>query len=183
MKKKNILVGISGGIPVYKVCTLVNMFIKNGANVKVIMTHSAKKFVSPLTFQTLINDKVYTDMFKILDTANVEHISLAKWADIFVLVPATANTIGKISNGIADNLLTTVVMALPTKIKVVLVPAMNTEMWNNSIVQGNIEKLRNMKEKYVFIDPIDGMLACRDKGVGKISKNDDILEVVKNNLK
>jgi phosphopantothenoylcysteine decarboxylase / phosphopantothenate---cysteine ligase len=183
MKDKNILVGICGGIPVYKICTLVNLFIKEGANVKVIMTKSAEKFVSSLTFQTLTNNVVYRDMFDVWDEADVKHISLAKWADLFVLAPATANTIGKIANGIADNFLTTVVMAMPKKTKIVFVPAMNSEMWNNKIVQKNINILKDINKKYIFTDPRSGILACRDKGIGKIPKNEDILELVKNILK
>lgn len=183
MKKKNILIGICGGIPVYKVCTLVNLFIKDGAKVKVMMTKSAENFVTPLTFQTLTNDVIYTDMFKIIDKVEVEHISLAKWADVVVLAPATANTIGKIANGIADNFLTTVVMALPKDKKVIFVPAMNSEMWKNEIVQKNINILKNITEKYIFTEPRSGILACRDEGVGKIPKNEDIFKVVKSVLK
>jgi len=183
MKNKNILVGISGGIPVYKVCTLINYFIKEGANVKVIMTKSAQEFVTALTFQTLTNNIVYTEMFRTFDKSEVEHISLAKWADIFVLVPATANTIGKIANGIADNFLTTVVTALSKKIKVIIVPAMNSEMWKNEIVQKNIDILKNVNKKYIFTEPRSGILACRDEGIGKIPKNEEILKIVKNILK
>ena len=144
---KKILVGITGGIAVYKIATLVNNFIKLGAQVKIIMTEAATKFVTPLTFQTLLNDDVYIDMWAAKDTKKVEHISLAKWADVFVLAPATANTIGKIANGISDNLLTTVVMALPQKTKVVVAPAMNIEMWSNPIVKNNIKRLKELDKK------------------------------------
>lgn len=183
MKNKNILIGICGGIPVYKVCTLVNYFLKEGANVKVLMTKSAEKFVTPLTFQALTNDVVYTEMFNTINKKDVEHVSLAKWADIFVLVPATANTIGKITNGIADNFLTTVIMALPEETKVIIVPAMNTKMWKNPIVQRNIEVLKKVSKRYIFMEPVSGVLVCRDKGVGKIPKNEDVLDLVKKNLK
>jgi len=183
MKKKNILIGVCGGIPVYKICTLVNFFIKDGANVKVMMTKSAEEFVTPLTFQTLTNNIVHTDMFKIIDKVEVEHISLAKWADIVVVAPATANTIGKIANGIADNFLTTVVLALPKNKKVVFVPAMNSKMWENEIVQRNVDTLKNITKKYIFTEPRSGILACRDEGIGKIPKNEDILKVVKSVLK
>lgn len=182
MKNKKILVGITGGIAVYKICSLINMFIKEGADVKVIMTEAAIKFVSPLTFQALTNHAVYSDMFEIINKEEVEHISLAKWADIFVLAPATANTIGKVANGILDNLLTTVIAALPQKIKVIIAPAMNSEMWKNPIVQENINKLGKQKNKYIFIEPRSGVLACRDEGIGKLAENKDIFDAVKSSL-
>lgn len=175
IKGKKVLVGITGGIAVYKVATLVNTFIKLGADVKIIMTESATKFVNPLTFQTLLNDNVYVDMWNAKDRNSVEHISLAKWADVFVLAPATANTIGKIANGIADNLLTTVIMALPKHINIILAPAMNVEMWSNKIVQDNISKLKKIDKKYIFIEPRSGILACRDEGIGKLADVDDII--------
>ena len=175
MKNKKILVGVTGGIAVYKTCSLVNMFLKEGADVKVIMTHGATQFVTPLTFQSLTNRPVYVDMWQTYNKEEVEHISLAKWADIVVISPATANIIGKITYGIADNLLTTVVMALPKATPVLIVPAMNTNMWENSIVQKNVETLSKDK-KYIFIDPRKGVLACRDEGSGKIADNKDILE-------
>jgi phosphopantothenoylcysteine decarboxylase / phosphopantothenate---cysteine ligase len=181
MKNKKILVGVTGGVAAYKICSLVNYFIKEGAEVKVIMTAAATKFVTPLTFASLTNNQVYVDMFSEVKS-EIEHVSLAQWADVFVLAPATANTIGKISLGLADNLLTTVVMALPAKTKVIIVPAMNTEMWLNPIVQNNVSVLKK-QGKYKFIDPRAGTLACRLDGQGKIASNEDIFEFVKNNLK
>lgn len=178
MKGKKILVGITGGIAVYKICSLVNMFLKEGADVKVVMTAAATEFVTPLTFQTLTNHEVYVDMWKIINKEEVEHISLAKWADVFIIAPATANTIGKIACGIADNLLLTVVMALPSKTKVLIAPAMNEGMWKNPIVQKNISFLEE-QGKYIFIQPRKGILACRDVGEGKIADNKEILEEVK----
>ena len=177
-KGKKILVGISGGIAVYKIASLVNYFIKYGADVKVIMTRSATEFVAPLTFQSLTNHPVYVDMFKIIDPEQVEHISLAKWSDIFILAPATANTIGKIANGVADNLLTTIIMALPQKTKVIIAPAMNVEMWKNPIVQKNVSSLKSISNKYYFIEPVSGVLACRDEGVGKIADLESIVNYV-----
>jgi len=175
MKNKKILVGVTGGIAAYKMCSLVNMFLKEGADVKVIMTEGATKFVTPLTFQSLTNHPVYTDMWQTYNKDEVEHISLAKWADIMIISPATANIIGKIAHGIADNLLTTVVMALPKEMPVLIIPAMNTNMWENPIVQKNVETLSEYK-KYKFIDPRKGVLACRDEGSGKIADNKEILE-------
>lgn len=182
-KKRKILIGISGGIAVYKIASLTNFFIKGGAEVKIIMTNAATKFVSPLTFQTLTNKSVYLDMFQIMNTDEVEHVALAHWCDIFVLAPATANTIGKIANGIADNLLSTVIMALPSKTRVVLAPAMNVEMWNNPIFKNNINILNKFDHKYIIIEPRSGILACKTSGVGKIADNETILDVVYSNLK
>lgn len=179
MKSKKILLCVTGGIAVYKVCTLVNLFLKEGADVRVIMTSAATQFVTPLTFQALTNHAVYFDMFKLVNYEEIEHITLAKWADICIIAPATANTIGKIANGIADNILTTVIMALPQKTKVIIAPAMNVEMWNNPIVKKNVDSLKKMSNKYIFINPIEGILACRDEGIGKISDNKDIIECVK----
>src|SRR5680860_262152 len=174
MKNKKILIGVSGGIAVYKTCILVNNLLKSGADVKVIMTEAATKFVSPLTFQALTNHAVYIDMFKIVNKEEVEHISLAKWADVLVISPATANTIAKIALGIADNLLTTVTMALPKNTKVVFVPAMNSSMWENPITQKNVSILEKIGDKYIFVSPREGILACRDKGRGKIAKEESI---------
>jgi len=175
MKNKKILVGVTGGIAAYKTCSLVNMFLKEGADVKVIMTEGATKFVSALTFQSLTNHQVYLDMWQTYNKEEVEHISLAKWADIMVISPATANIIGKIAHGIADNLLTTVVMALPKETPVLIAPAMNTNMWENPIVQKNVDALSKDK-KYKFMGTREGVLACRDEGYGKIAENKDILE-------
>jgi len=182
MKNKKILVGITGGIAVYKVCSLVNMFFKEGADVRVVMTPAAIEFVSALTFQTLTNHAVYTNMFETINKEEVEHISLANWADIMLIAPATANTIGKIAQGIADNLLTTIVMALPIETSVVIAPAMNNRMWDNPIMQKNIEILKEQKNKYFFVSPREGILACRHEGKGKIAENEDILEIVKGAL-
>ena len=178
MKNKKILVGVTGGIAAYKTCSLVNMFLKEGADVKVVMTDGATKFVTPLTFQSLTNHPVYLDMWQTYNKEEVEHISLAQWADIMIISPATANIIGKIAQGIADNLLTTVVMALPKETPVLIAPAMNTNMWENPIVQKNVETLTKDK-KYSFMETREGILVCRDEGSGKIAGNEDILKEAK----
>jgi len=175
MKNKKVLVGVTGGIAAYKTCSLVNMFLKEGADVKVVMTRGATNFITPLTFQSLTHHQVYLDMWQVIDKEDVEHISLAKWADIVVISPATANVIGKIANGIADDMLSTVVMALPKETSVLIVPAMNTNMWENPIVQENVKKLVSNK-KYQFADTRKGVLVCRDEGPGKIADNKDIFE-------
>jgi phosphopantothenoylcysteine decarboxylase/phosphopantothenate--cysteine ligase len=179
MLNKKVLIGVTGGIAAYKTCSLVNIFIKNGAEVKVVMTKSATKFVTPLTFATLTTNRVYTDLFENDNPNEVVHINLAKWADVLVIAPATANIIGKITSGIADDLLTTVVMALPLEKKIVLAPAMNVEMWNNAINQNNISRLKTIGSRYIFIDPVEGVLACRDRGKGKIADNNTIFNQVK----
>ncbi len=183
MKKKKILIGITGGIAAYKICSLINQLKKNGHEIKVIMTESATKFVGPITFQTLSNNKVYVDMFAWQENYSTEHISLADWCDIMVIAPATANTIGKISLGLADNLLTSTVLALPKSIPVLIVPAMNVHMWENDIFQNNLKKIKKIKssntqKKYTVIEPRDGILACGYKGKGVIADSKKIIESI-----
>lgn len=170
--EKNIVVGVSGGIAAYKACDVVSKLKKQGFKIDVIMTKNAQEFVSPLTFQTLSNQTVVTDMFETPSDWNVEHIELAKKADVFVIVPATANIIGKIANGIADDMITTTIMA--TEAKKVIVPAMNTKMYHNPIVQENILKLK--RHGYYFIEPVSGLLACGDTGKGKMEDPTVIVE-------
>lgn len=172
LKGKNILLGVTGGIAVYKAADLVSKLRKQHANIDVIMTDGATKFVTPLTFQTMAESIVHTEMFGTIQHFDVEHISLAQRADVVLIAPATANTIGKIANGIADNLLTTVVMA--TTAKVIFAPAMNTQMYNNIIVQENMNKLKSLG--YEFINPGVGLLACGDYGEGKMAEPFDIVE-------
>jgi phosphopantothenoylcysteine decarboxylase/phosphopantothenate--cysteine ligase len=175
---KNILIGITGGIAAYKICSLINFLKKERVEVKVILTEAAQKFITPLTFQTLSGNTVYTDMFKIIDTTQVEHIALAKWCNLMLVAPATANTIGKIANGIADNLLTTVVMALPKETPVLIAPAMNTNMWRNKFVQQNIKKLKEI-DRYHLIGPRSGKLACGDEGEGALVDKKEITAKIK----
>ncbi|WP_024620690.1 bifunctional phosphopantothenoylcysteine decarboxylase/phosphopantothenate--cysteine ligase CoaBC [Metaclostridioides mangenotii] len=171
---KTVILGVSGGIAVYKSCDLVSKLKKLGLNVHVIMTEAATEFVSPLTFQSLSQNYVVSDMFAEPKTWDVEHISLAKKADLFLIVPASANVIGKIANGIADNMLTTTVMA--TKAPILIAPAMNTNMYENVIVQKNIEFLEDLG--YKFVDPDSGRLACGDIGAGKLANVDIIVSRV-----
>lgn len=175
---KNILIGISGGIACYKVCDVVSRLKKLNSNVDVIMTKSAVEFVSPLTFQTLSQNFVYVDMFKEPKTFEVEHISLAKKADIVLIAPATGDIIGKIASGIADDMLTTVIMA--TRAKVIFAPAMNMNMYTNPIVQDNIKKLSEMG--YEFIKPGKGRLACGDYGEGKMAEPEIIVDYILNSF-
>ncbi len=161
---KNIVVGVTGGIACYKAVEVVNDLTKKGYNVDVIMTENAQKFVTPLTFQSLSHNKVVTGMFDEVDKWDTEHISLAKKADLFLIVPATANVIGKIAGGIADDMLTTTVMA--TRATVMIAPAMNTAMWENPIVQDNMTKLTHFG--YQVLGSDEGYLACGDIGSGKL---------------
>lgn len=172
IKDKIIILGITGGIAAYKAAELTRLLIKAGAKVHVIMTRGAAEFVTPLTFQTLSKNPVHTDIFSLTQEADVGHISLADRADLFVIAPATANIIGKIANGIADDLLTTSIMA--TKAPVLLAPAMNCNMYENPIVQGNMERLK--KYGYHFIDSGTGDLACGYEGKGRMAEPSDILE-------
>lgn len=174
LKGKNIILGVTGGIAVYKAADLVSKLKKQEANVEVIMTSASTEFVNPLTFQTMSVNPVHTSMFNEIDKFDVEHISLAQKGDVILIAPATANTIGKIANGIADNLLTTVVMA--SNKKVVFAPAMNTWMYNNPMVQSNIKKLKELG--YYFIKPGSGRLACGDYGAGKMAEPSDIVEFI-----
>ncbi len=165
LKGKKIVLGVSGGIAAYKACELVSRLKKLNADVHVIMTASAAEFVTPLTFQSLSLNQVACDMFESPKYWEIEHISLAKLADVLVIAPATANVIGKLAVGIADDMLTTTVMA--TKAKVIIAPAMNTNMYENPIVQRNIDKLKELG--YSFVEPEEGRLACGDVGRGKLA--------------
>jgi phosphopantothenoylcysteine decarboxylase/phosphopantothenate--cysteine ligase len=178
IKNKKILIGITAGIAIYKICTLVRLFVRNGAQVKVIMTENATKLVSPTTFQALTGSPVYVSMFPPTDFNALDHINLANWADIFILVPATANTIGKIVNGIGDNLLTTVILALPQHIPLIVAPAMNVNMWENIFVQENIKKLKKRKNCYI-IGPTTGILAEGIKGRGRMVEPEEIFKLIK----
>ena len=174
LKGKTVVIGVSGGIAVYKVCDVVSRLKKLNANVHVIMTKGACEFVAPLTFQTMSQNYVVSDMFQDPKTWDVEHISLAKKADLFLVAPATANVIGKIANGICDDMLTTTVAA--TKAKVLIAPAMNTNMYENPIIQRNISTLKEYG--YNFVEPESGRLACGDTGSGKLASPEVIVESV-----
>jgi len=166
LRGKKIVLGVSGGIAAYKACELVSRLKKLNADVHVIMTASAAKFVTPLTFQSLSLNQVAVDMFDTPNYWEIEHISLAKLADVIVIAPATANIIGKLANGIADDMLSTTIMA--TKAKVLIAPAMNTNMYENPVLQRNIKILSELG--YIMIPPAEGRLACGDVGKGKMAE-------------
>ena len=172
---KCVVMGVTGGIAVYKALDVISALRKKDIEVHVIMTESATKFVNPLTFQSISQNMVVTDMFAEPKAWEIQHISLAQKADLMLIAPATANIIGKVANGISDDMLSTTIMAA-SKAKVIFAPAMNTHMYQNKIVQGNIEKLKNYG--YDFIEPASGRLACGDIGVGKLADVNTIVERV-----
>jgi phosphopantothenoylcysteine decarboxylase/phosphopantothenate--cysteine ligase len=174
LANKKIVLGVTGGIAAYKAAELIRALIKSGAQVKVIMTKSAKEFITPLTLQTLSQNQVYTDMFVPVDKYEMAHITLAEFADAFVIAPATANIIGKIASGIGDDLLSTTIMAQekPT----LICPAMNDKMLANPIVQKNINKLK--KFGYTVMESAEGELACKTKGKGRLPEIAEIVEAI-----
>jgi len=173
LKNKNIVLGICGGIAVYKVCDLVRSLIKLEANVTCVMTEAATKFVTPLTFQSLSKNKVCCDMF---DSSyfEIEHISLAQKADVYVIVPATASTISKLANGFADNLVTST--AIATTAKIIVCPAMNHNMYHHKAIEDNINTLKSFG--YEIVDAQPGLLACGVVGDGCLADNETILQKI-----
>lgn len=163
-RDKRILLGVSGGIAVYKAVELLRLLVKAGADVHVIMTRNAGEFVTPLTFQTLSGNPVHSELFNLIQEQEIGHISLADRADLCIVAPATANVIGKVANGIADDLLTTTLMA--TKAPVLFVPAMNVNMWENPLYRENQARLE--RHGYHFMAPVVGALACGWEGQGKL---------------
>lgn len=172
MRGKHIIVAVSAGIAAYKAIEVVSRLHKKGAEVKVVMTQNATHIASPLTFGEISGHPVALDMFEQVHQWDVEHIALATWADAYVVVPATANVIGKIYAGIADDMLTTIIMA--TTAPKYLCPAMNTEMYNNPITQRNLEGLRSLG--YHIMEPAEGWLACGITGVGRLPEPEAIVE-------
>ena len=178
MRGKHIIVAVSAGIAAYKAIEVVSRLRKKGAEVKVVMTQNATHIASPLTFGEISGHPVALDMFEQVHQWDVEHIALATWADAYVVVPATANVIGKIYAGIADDMLTTTIMA--TKAPKYLCPAMNTEMYNNPITQRNLEGLRSLG--YHIMDPAEGWLACGITGVGRLPEPEAIVDWVESKM-
>ena len=171
---KEIVLGVTGGIAAYKSAEIVSRLRHSGANVHVIMTRNATEFIAPLTFQTLSANQVVTDTFEAPEYWNVEHVALAKLADIFVVAPATANILAKMASGIADDMLSTTLLA--TKAQILVAPAMNTGMWTAPATQNNVKVL---KERGVrMIGPESGMLACGDEGAGRMSEPEMIVEEI-----
>lgn len=178
LEGKNVVLCVTGGIAAYKAADLTSRLRKKGASVYIIMTESATHFITPLTLEVLSGNRVVTDMFDRAFTWEVEHISLAKRADVFVIAPATANIIGKAAHGIADDMVSTTLMA--TRALIVMAPAMNTNMYENPVVQQNMELLR--ERGVCFAAPVSGHLACGDTGSGKLADPADIVRVIEDAL-
>jgi len=178
LRNKRIILGVTGSIAAYKSVELLRLLTKAGADVRAIMTQAAREFVRPLTFQALSANSVHTELFNLVSEKEIGHISLADWADLVIIAPATANIIGKIANGIADDLLSTVVMA--TKAPTLIAPAMNVNMFTNPIYEDNEKKLRSFG--YLFVSPEKGTLACGWEGMGKLAAPETIFEAVVSTL-
>ena len=174
LKGKTVVLGVTGSIAAYKIAGLASMLVKKNADVHVIMTQNACNFINPITFETLTGNKCLVDTFDRNFQFNVEHVSLAKLADIFLVAPASADIIGKIANGIADDMLTTTIMAC--KCPKLISPAMNTNMYENPIVQDNLKKLGNYG--YEIIQPDSGRLACGDTGAGKMPSEEVLMNYI-----
>ena len=175
---KTVLLGVTGGIAAYKIASLASSLVKAGANVEVVMTENACKFISPLTFETLTKNKCYTDTFDRAFKFDVEHIELAKKADVFMVAPATANFIAKAANGIADDMLTTTFLA--AKCHKIVVPSMNTAMLENQVTQDNISKLKGYGIE--IVEPAEGLLACGDTGAGKMPEPEVLFSYIEREL-
>ena len=170
-----ILLGVSGGIAAYKSANLVREFVKRGDDVRVVMTSGAQEFISPLTLQVLTENRVGTETFDPTYESEIGHIDLARWADVVLLAPATAHLIGKLAGGLADDLLTTVILA--TRAPVVVAPAMNTQMWDHPLVQRNLDILRR-EAGYHIITPDAGELACKEIGPGRLPDPPVLLDAI-----
>ena len=173
---KNILVGVTGGIAAYKSAGIVSLLKKKGYNVKVVMTENATKIIGPLTLETLSRNRIYVDMWDSNPHYEVEHISLADWADVVLIAPATYNIIGKVANGIADDMLTTILSAVSVRKPVFFALAMNVNMYENPILKENINKLSSFG--YRFIDAEEGLLACNYSAKGRMSEPEDIVDEI-----
>lgn len=174
LKGKCVLLGVTGSIAAYKAAALASRLVKLHAKVHVLMTENAANFINPITFETLTGNKCLTDTFDRNFQFSVEHVSIAKKADVVMIAPATANVIGKLAGGIADDMLTTTVMACTCR--KIIAPAMNTRMYENPIVQDNLQKLG--RYGYLVIQPASGMLACKDLGVGKMPEPELLTEYI-----
>ena len=172
----NVLLVVTGGIAVYKSCELVGRMKAEGHEVRVVMTYGATQFVTPLTFSALSGHPAQVEMFT-SGNSEIEHIELAKWADKVVVAPATYNFIGKMASGIADDLATTVVAAIPAETPVFIAPAMNTKMWENPILQRNLESLKVLTNLKVIM-PRHAILACGDRGIGAMEKPKEIVKAI-----
>lgn len=171
LQNKKIVLGVTGGIAAYKSAELIRLLRKAGAEIKVVMTESAKEFITPLTLETLSGHPVYCDMFQSKDLPATHHISLARWADMILIAPATASFIARVAHGFANDLLSTI--CLSTEAQIILAPAMNRCMWQNEVTQSNAATLKN--RHYKIIDPDEGEQACGETGIGRMAELEDIV--------
>ena len=178
LKGKHVVLAVTGGIAAYKMATMASLLVKQHADVQVLMTQNATNFINPITFETLTGHKCLVDTFDRNFEFNVEHVSVAKQADIALVAPATANVIGKLANGLADDMLTTTLLAC--KCKKLVAPAMNTQMYENPIVQDNMKKLEHYGME--LIQPVSGHLACGDSGMGKMVEPEVMLQYILRDL-
>lgn len=178
LKGKHVVLAVTGGIAAYKMATMASLLVKQHADVQVLMTQNATNFINPITFETLTGHKCLVDTFDRNFEFNVEHVSVAKQADIALVAPATANVIGKLANGLADDMLTTTLLAC--KCKKLVAPAMNTQMYENPIVQDNLKKLEHYGME--LIQPVSGHLACGDSGMGKMVEPEVMLQYILRDL-
>lgn len=178
LKGKTVVLGVTGSIAAYKMANVASALVKEGAYVHVVMTKNATNFINPITFETLTNNKCLVDTFDRNFQFHVAHVSLSQKADVFMIAPASANIIGKLANGIADDMLST--MALAATCKIIVAPAMNTHMYENRIVQDNIDKLKNYG--FQIVEPAAGRLACGDVGAGKLPDEEILLDYIRQEI-
>jgi len=175
LKGRKIIIGMTGGIACYKIPYLVRLIRKAGADVRVIMTENATRFITPLTLETVSDNPVAIEMFPEREYVSTRHIDLAEWADLFVIAPATANFLGKVAAGVSDDLLTTIICAADAP--VLIAPAMNPRMWNNRVTQKNITYLKELG--YHLVEPAEGDMACDDWGIGRLPEPDRLFDVIR----
>ena len=174
---RRILVGLSGGIACYKTATVVSRLVQRGAEVTVLMTRSATRFVAPLTFESLSGRPVYTSQWRQIESRDSQHVALARSAELLAIAPASANTIAALAAGLCDNIITTIACALPRTTPVLLAPAMNAQMWEHPITQRNLQTLRDLLG-YHTVGPETGWQACRTQGAGRMSEPEAIVEEI-----
>lgn len=179
-RDRKIVVGVTGGISCYKACTLVSRLAQAGAQVRVVMTESATRFVQPLTFEALSNAPVVTSVWGQVEHRDSQHVNLARWCDLMVVAPATADFIGKLAAGLCDDIVSLTATALPREPRmtpVLLAPAMNAQMWANPVVQRNVRTVQELLG-YQLVGPAEGWQACRTEGAGRMSEPEEILNQV-----
>ena len=177
VRDRRVLMAVTGGIACYKVCPVVSRLVQGGASVRVVMTESATRFVTPLTFQSLSGQPVLTSIWERDDRPDSQHVGLARWAELFVLAPASANTMGRIAHGLCDDLVSLTAAALPCATPAVFAPAMNADMWASPIVRANAQKLVAALG-WRMVGPESGWQACRTQGVGRMSEPATILSAI-----